>query len=227
MIDIGLDEDAERDIFLTSFSFMHAASPNETTVSLYSALDGSYRGKEISISGWQLLSTNNISSGKSPKFAQITIDPPIQLRVGSERTAFYLFASDEILLFGQGAYSIQSDHGVELVSSRAVAGLFGDGVDGFGLSCSIGYVLNDSLSTSAPTGYPLTESTIEDESVVGKNGVQAPGRDSLSFQNSTTDAESEHAIDESIKVNSAGIVKYFSLDVLIILTSSILTIIKL
>jgi len=47
---------------------------------------------------------------------------------------------DEILLFGQGSYSIQSDHGVELVSSRAVAGLFGDGVDGFGLSCSIGYI---------------------------------------------------------------------------------------
>jgi hypothetical protein len=75
-------------------------------LSIYSALDGSYRGTEISISGWQLLSTNNISSGKSPELAQITIDPPIQLQVGSERTAFYLFASDEILLFGQGAYSI-------------------------------------------------------------------------------------------------------------------------
>jgi hypothetical protein len=55
---------------------------------------------------------------------------------------------DEILLFGQGSYSIQSDHGVELVSSRAVAGLFGHRVDGFGLCCSIGYILNDSLPTS-------------------------------------------------------------------------------
>jgi hypothetical protein len=156
MIDLTLNDDAQRDILIDSISFMHAIPTGEDVrIDLYSTIDGSYRGREESNSGWKLLSTTYVSSQSNSDFAEVTVDPPLILGAGST-TAFYLFASREILLFGQGVYSVKNEHGLHLYSSRAVSGLFGTGVDGFSLSCSIGYSLDDHLSTKPPTQRPST-----------------------------------------------------------------------
>lgn len=180
MFELKLKEDAKRDIFISSISFLHEMPIDDVGVQLYS-IEGSYRGKENANSGWELLSTTNLSRSD---FTEITLNPPLLLSVGSTK-AFHLFASESIILFGQGASYIRNeDHSIELYSSRAVKGLFGAGIEGFSLSCSIEYSLNDRLSTSAPTSRPSmghVESTMDLHS---KGTVETPGRDSLSSHSS-------------------------------------------
>ena len=114
---------------------MHAApTEDDVVVSLYATLEGSYIGQDDSNSGWRLLSTSTLSTHSSSDFLEIIINPPLQMNPGSTK-AFYLYSSHEVILFGQGVYSVQNEHGVELHSSRAVTGFFGDGIDGFSLSC--------------------------------------------------------------------------------------------
>ncbi|KAL7518100.1 hypothetical protein ACHAWX_002956 [Stephanocyclus meneghinianus] len=187
MFEVRLSKDAENDIFISSISFMHAALKDaDATVALYSTIEGSYLGKENSNSGWKYLSRTDLPSGKSSDFVEIAIYPPISLSVGSKK-AFYLFASESFILFGQGVYTIENNHGVELFSSRAVTGLFGDGIDGFSLSCSVSYVLNDVKITAGPTRF-ITEHPTEQLPTEGSpqpsEGDKTSNRVSSSFQSS-------------------------------------------
>lgn len=181
MIELTLHEMSDRDIFINSISFMHATPTTaDATITLYSALGGSYQGNEASNSSWEILSTAILSSQSTSNFTKIALNPPLALSVGCTK-AFYLFASQDILLFGQGAYSIKNDHGLELYSSRSVNGFFGDSINGFSLSCSIEYSLNDSVSTPAPTKGPSMHPL---ESMIQKYPKESTyeGRDSLSSQ---------------------------------------------
>ncbi|KAL3780992.1 hypothetical protein ACHAWO_007453 [Cyclotella atomus] len=189
MIDLKLNDDADRDIFIDSISFMHKIPTDEDVrVELYYSMGGSYRGREKSQSDWKLLSTKIVSSQSSSDFTEITFGSPLCLHVGSA-AAFYLFASRDILLFGQGVYSVKNDHGLQLYSSRAVSGLFGDGVDGFSLSCSIEYSLNDNLSTKSPTQRPSAQ-IAEFKSATHKNskGDQTDGSDSSHEEEASFDS---------------------------------------
>ena len=155
MFDVALGDKAEKRIFVSSISFMHSApkSPN-STVYVYTTTRGSYAGKEQSKVEWNKIAAVNIST-YDPDVVEIKLDPFVPLGIGSRR-GFYLSASEEIILFGEGTYSIQNSHQVELHSSRAVVGTFGDGIDGFSLSCAVNYYLDDALSfpTANPTETP-------------------------------------------------------------------------
>ncbi|KAL3788808.1 hypothetical protein HJC23_006261 [Cyclotella cryptica] len=188
MFEVRLSKDSERDVFISSISFMHASLTDaDAAVALYATLEGSYLGKESSSGGWEYLSSIDLPSGKSSDFAEIAINPPLTLAVGSKR-AFYLFASESIILFGQGVYAIKNSQGVELYSSRAVTGLFGDGIDGFSLSCSITYVLNDVKITGEPThsttAHPIGLFPIEGSRQPAK-GEKTSGNDSSSSSHSS------------------------------------------
>lgn len=223
MFEVKLHESAERDIFINSISFMHEALVDEdVTIVLYSTMEGSYFGKEKTTSAWELLSTNIISSESSSHTLEITINPPLRLNVGSSK-AFYLFASNSIILFGQGVYSIRNEHEVELYSSRAVSGWFGDGIDGFSLSCSIEYVLNDNAGTPAPIAHPTINpgESMYIELHKQTKDTQTPGRDSLSshssYQGLLRDEQSR-----SPKSEAAMRLQYMMPDVLLMLSSFVL-----
>lgn len=151
MFETRLQQSAMRDVFIKSISFRHEV-PNEEdgTVALY-YVDMPYTDVERS-TDWILISTRVVSS-RGSEYINISIEPPLRLNVGSTK-AFYISSPDDIILFGQGAYLIQNHHGLELYSSRAVSSS-GDGIDGFSLSCSVEYVINDSLSTKMPTNSPV------------------------------------------------------------------------
>lgn len=203
MFEVRLKDDALRDIFINSISFMHTTPSGEddVTIALYSTLDGSYAGKEVSNSGWRLLSTIVISNDNRSDSTDITVNPPLRLNAGLTK-AFYLSASEDVILFGQGAYSLQNDHGVELFSSRAVSGLFGEGIEGFSLSCSIEYVLSDSLSTPSPTTPPTTQPTESMNAEAEKKSKGTPERDSSVPHSSNED-------DDNANTNSVGRKQHF------------------
>lgn len=175
MFDVGLDNQADRRVFISSVRFMHSAPANETaTVDLYITEEGTYKDK-VEPTQWEKIASSNVSTTDKSDFAEIQLDSYILLDSGSRR-GFYLAASENIILFEEGVYSSTNDQGVELYSSRAVSGLFGDGIDGFSLSIEIHYLLDD--RTMSPTkmpadGHETTTSDLESTSVPAGDNVQS------------------------------------------------------
>ena len=147
MIDVALRDGAERRVTLTSVSVGYK-SPEDTKgarVEVYATNEGSYRGKETSPLDWTLVASADATrydAKKESGVADLKFDNPIPIEVGGRR-GLYVTASERILTLGEGAYHVDDVHGVELYSSRAVAGPFGAGVDGFALDCEVGYALDD------------------------------------------------------------------------------------
>ncbi|EJK67934.1 hypothetical protein THAOC_10953, partial [Thalassiosira oceanica] len=77
-----------------------------------------------------------------PGVAELRLEDPIPVEVGTTR-GLYVAASERILALGEGARRVADRHGVGLYVSRAVAGPFGAGIDGFALDCVVGYALDD------------------------------------------------------------------------------------
>eukprot|EP00578_Thalassiosira_sp_NH16_P011646 CAMPEP_0181123866 /NCGR_PEP_ID=MMETSP1071-20121207/26152_1 /TAXON_ID=35127 /ORGANISM="Thalassiosira sp., Strain NH16" /LENGTH=744 /DNA_ID=CAMNT_0023209085 /DNA_START=18 /DNA_END=2252 /DNA_ORIENTATION=- len=155
MIDIGLSDDAERSVYVTSISLTYKSPEDEdATIDVYVTTEGSYVGKGQSSANWDSIETVTVYEyhpKRRPGPIEISLgDRSIHLEKGSRR-GLYIVASDEILEFAKGPYSIGDKRGVELRSSLAVEGFFGTGIDGFGLSVEVGYMLDDGSESSAPT----------------------------------------------------------------------------
>ena len=89
-------------------------------------------------------------------YIDINFQNSIPIEIGEIR-GFYVVASEEIIKFEEGVYDISNDDGMILHSSLAVTGLFGDGIDGFGLNVGVNYSLDDSPPvTVSPTTSPTT-----------------------------------------------------------------------
>ena len=164
MIDAGLSSQAERIVSIKSISvgFSSPASGSlGATIDLYTTKEGSYIGKEQSIDDWILLTTVTVEKynpKRTPGIVAIDLPNSIPLNVGSRR-GFYFAASENILKFGEGVYSVDNEDGIQLHSSLAVSGLFGNGIDGFSLICEVSYSLDDGSSTvdSIPMASPPLE----------------------------------------------------------------------
>ena len=216
MFETRLQQIAMRDIFLNSISLGHEVPEEEdVTVLLYYA-DMAYTDVERP-TDWILISTSVISSRAGSESITISIDPPLRLNVGSTK-AFYVSASRDVILFGQGEYLIQNHHGLELYSSRAVTSS-GDGIDGFSLSCSVEYVINDSLSTKSPTSSPL----VPPYALIQKKIDQAPGdSDSQSSDTLLNQGEREqYSQDNSSKSEATEQIQYLTSALLLVLCNLI------
>ena len=172
MIDVGLSDKAVRRVYVSSINLAYS-SPEKSTLEMGATIDvyvttktsyigsvtaGSYIGKEQVPDDWERIATVTAAKYNQKKeegIVEIKLDQSIPLNIGEKR-GFYFSASEDIIKFGEGVYSIRNDDGVELHSSRAVSGLFGDGINGFGLNVEVLYTLDDSPPlTLSPTTLPL------------------------------------------------------------------------
>ena len=168
MIDVALGDEAERRVTMTSVSVGYK-SPVENYVArveVYATKEGSYRGKETSPPAWTLIASAEVDARKAKEsgVARLRLEDPIPLEIGSWR-GLYVTASERILTFGEGAYHIDNWHGVGLYSSRAVAGLFGAGIDGFSLDCEVGYVVDDGTLPPSSKRSAAAAATVEEREV--------------------------------------------------------------
>mmetsp|Transcript_20581 Transcript_20581/g.42405 ORF Transcript_20581/g.42405 Transcript_20581/m.42405 type:complete len:961 (+) Transcript_20581:126-3008(+) len=165
MFDVSLVEKAEKQIFITSIRFMYSTTiKTNATIDIFVTEEGSYTKHSQSEDGWNLIQTLSVSKNDDPDFIDVAFDPFIAVGAGSRR-GFYLSASEDLILFGEGIYAIQDDFGVELFSSRAISGRFGNGIEGFSLNCEVYYLIDDAISSptegpiSTPPQTSLAEST--------------------------------------------------------------------
>ena len=152
MIDIGLSSDAERRVHVSSITLAYSSPKTNSgaTIDVYVTNEGSFDGKEKSSDNWDKLATVNLERYNKKRGIQdieIALYHTIPLGIG--RRGFYFAASEDILLFREGVYTARSEHQVEIHSSRAVSGLFGFGIDGFGLDCEVSYLLDDASFQTA------------------------------------------------------------------------------
>jgi len=169
MIDVGVSDKAEKKIFIDSITLAYAMPQNEdgATIDVYVSNNGSYIGKEKSVDEWEKVTTVTAlqyNQKRETGILEVELHHSIPVGIGKRR-GLYFAASEDILKFGEKPYSIRNDHEVELYSSLAVSGLFGDGINGFSLSCGVSYTLDGtsrpvvSLSESdksSRTGEPLS-----------------------------------------------------------------------
>ncbi|KAL9178932.1 hypothetical protein ACHAXT_011905 [Thalassiosira profunda] len=149
MVDVGLSDNANRRIFITSMSLMYASPVNDdddqATIDVYVTTGGSYVRREQSPDAWTKVGSATFpryNPKKGPQFIEIDLDRAIPLNIGGRR-GFYFHSTEQNIMFGNGVYSTRNEHEVELHSSRAVSGLFGEGIDGFSLNVEVGYLLED------------------------------------------------------------------------------------
>ena len=175
MIDVGLDQKARRKVYINGIKLGYTLPKNTdgATIDVYvtskisyiGSTTGSYVGKEQLPDDWERITTvtaPQFNQKREEGVVEIKLQHSIPLDV-NDRRGFYFVASEDIIKFREGVYSIQNDDGVELHSSLAVAGLFGTGINGFGLSVGVSYTLDDSLletwsPTLSPSTYPPTSS---------------------------------------------------------------------
>jgi len=175
MIDVGLDQKARRKVYINGIKLGYTLPKNTdgATIDVYvtskisyiGSATGSYVGKEQLPDDWERITTvtaPQFNQKREEGVVEIKLQHSIPLDV-DDRRGFYFVASEDIIKFREGVYSIQNDDGVELHSSLAVSGLFGVGINGFGLSVGVSYTLDDSLletwsPTLSPTTYPPTSS---------------------------------------------------------------------
>ena len=168
MIDVGVSEKAERKIFISSINLAYSPPQNNggATIDVYVTTEGSYAGKEQSSINWEWISTVQVfryNPKRHSDVVEIDLVHSIPVDIGNKR-GFYFHASENIIKFGEGVYSLRNDHEVELYSSRAVTGIFGDGIDGFTLSCEVNYLLDDSPPS-------LTQSELQSLSNLFSSGM--------------------------------------------------------
>lgn len=155
MIDVGLNDKAKQRIFVSSISVAYSSpeTGQGATIDVYVTTEGSYVGKAKSKDDWYRVTTVNVDKynpRRETGFVEIQFQHSIPLDIGTKR-GFYFAASEEIIEFSEGIYSVRNDKDqVEIHSSLAVSGLFGVGIDGFSLSCKVSYLLDDSGSPSLP-----------------------------------------------------------------------------
>lgn len=170
MIDIGVSKGAERSIFVSSISLAYSSPEREegARIDVYVTGSGSYVGNENTKSQWDWIHAATVARynpRKETGIVEILLDHAIPIDIG-ERRGLYFVASEEIIKFAEGVSTTRNKHGVELYSSRAVAGFFGDSIDGFALSCAVSYSLDDSPppSVGPSTSTPSTSAPVESPS---------------------------------------------------------------
>jgi len=161
MIDVGLSSSAPTKIYISSISLAYSSPTTDdgATVNVYVSTEGSYVGKETSSTLWERVTTASVArynQKRETRLVELPLQHSVPLNVG-ERRGLYFATSEEIVLFGEGTYSVRNDDGVELHSSLAVSGLFGDGIDGFGLGVEVGYTLVDVSEDSSRLGNGSSE----------------------------------------------------------------------
>ena len=171
MVDIGLNRKAPQKIYVNGVKLAYK-SPQKSvaTIDVYmttklsyigSVNGGSYIGKERVPDDWEkLISVAALKYNQKKEtelgYIDINFQNSIPIEIGEIR-GFYIVASEEIIKFEEGVYDISNDDGMVLHSSLAVTGLFGDGVNGFGLNVGVNYSLDDSPPvTVSPTTSPTT-----------------------------------------------------------------------
>ena len=168
MIDIELNRKAERKAFVNGIK-LACSQPERidgstinvcvtTKVSYIGSTNGgACIGKEQVPADWERLisvTAPQYNLKKEDGIIEIDLQHSIPLDIG-DRRGFYFVASEDIIKFGEGVYYIINDDDIELHSSLAVSGLFGVGIDGFGLNFGVSYTLDDSLPlTVIPTSSP-------------------------------------------------------------------------
>ena len=167
MIDVGLSDKAEKRIFINSISLAYLSPENDNgaTIDVYVATEGSYIGKEQSVNDWEKVTTvtaPQYNPRRVTGILEIDLHHSIPLDIGTRR-GLYFTASENIIKFGEGPYSIRNEQEVELYSSLAVSGLFGAGINGFSLSCEVSYMLDDSS--------PLVATVIPSESAKSDRSI--------------------------------------------------------
>ncbi|KAL7537232.1 hypothetical protein ACHAXR_007675 [Thalassiosira sp. AJA248-18] len=212
MIDVGLNDEAERRVFVSSVTLEYSSPETNAgaTINVYVTTEGSFLGKEESADNWERIKTVTVArynAKRGTRFIEIDLLHSIPLGIGGRR-GLYFAASEDIIMFGEGLYSIRNDHKVELHSSRAVSGLFGDGIDGFGLNIEVSYLLDDSslFSTDArisKTSSPPTSSLVASPSLpmLSKANRQSEN-DHVAF--SPSSSEDEYTSDEDLKYSSSS-----------------------
>mmetsp|Transcript_280 Transcript_280/g.566 ORF Transcript_280/g.566 Transcript_280/m.566 type:complete len:885 (-) Transcript_280:46-2700(-) len=156
MFDVGLSDKAKTNIFINSISLAYSPPENSdgATIDVFVTTEGSYNGKEKSADDWERITTVTVyeyNPRRETGLIEIKLDHSVPLGIG-DRRGFYFAASEDIIMFGEGPYSVRNDQEVELYSSLAVSGLFGAGIYGFSLSCEVSYLLDDSsLPTKSPS----------------------------------------------------------------------------
>ena len=145
ILEVGVSENANQAITLTSISLQHKA-PEQFGSSVEVLVARSFNSGEVtklSSSLWQGVTTVTVPGSKG--MMEINFPSPITIDV-ARKVELYIAASEELLQFGVGAYSIENDHGVHLHSSRAVSGRFGTALDSFSLNCEVKYVVEEVTS---------------------------------------------------------------------------------
>jgi len=144
ILEVGMSENAGQTITLTSLSLQHK-EPQQLGSSVEVFVAKSFhsgQATKLIPSLWQGVTTATVPGSEG----MMEINFPSPITIVSGKVELYIAASEEVLQFGVGAYSIANDHGVQLHSSRAVSGRFGTALESFSLNCEVKYVVEEVTS---------------------------------------------------------------------------------
>ncbi|KAL7499780.1 hypothetical protein ACHAWT_007894 [Skeletonema menzelii] len=140
ILDVGVSENANQAITLTSIALRHKEPTQfRSNVEVFVARSlKSGQATKLTASLWQGVTTATVPDSNG--MMEIKFPSPITIDVAG-KVELYIAASEELIQFGVGAYSIENDHGVQLHSNRAVSGRFGTAVESFSLNCEVKYLV--------------------------------------------------------------------------------------
>ena len=140
VLEVGVNKNANQAVSLTSISLQHKA-PQQlgSYVEVFIARSSSVGvDTKLNSAFWQGVNAASFSDRKG--MIEISFPSPVVVDIAG-KVEIYIAASEELLQFGVGAYSIENEHGVQLHSGRAVSGRFGTETQSFSLNCEIKYRL--------------------------------------------------------------------------------------
>jgi hypothetical protein len=168
ILEVGVSENANQAVSLTSISLQHKAPEQfRSSVEVFIARPfNSAEATELNSSLWQRVATATVPGSEG--LMEIDLPLPIIIDVAG-KVEIYIAATEQLLQFGVGAYSIENDHGVQLHSSHAVSGRFGTALESFSLNCEVKYVVSEMTPIlddfknerwSALSEFPWAENTL-------------------------------------------------------------------
>jgi len=149
IVEVGVSENAKQAISLTSISLQHKA-PEQFSSSVEVFIARPFHtgeATELISSLWQSVATATFPGSEG--LMEIDLPTPIIIGV-AEKVEIYIAATEQLLQFGVGAYSIENDHGVQLHSSHAVSGRFGTAIESFALNCEVKYAVAEVTANNLP-----------------------------------------------------------------------------